>query len=285
MARGKKAVTPVWTDCHGIISIESGKRKNHPIKREVTHRMQNELITQAAAMLRSSQTVVAMTGAGIGKPSGIPDFRSESGLWSKDDPMEAASIYTFQSNPQRFYDWLRPLMDLMLAAKPNPAHQALVQLEQRGLLQSVITQNIDGLHQEAGSQMVYELHGHIRSATCSQCKQTTFAEPLIEPIHAGNVPTCPACGGVYKPDIVLFGEPLPQTAFVQAHLALEACDALIIAGTSLAVHPAGSLPIVAARKGAKIIIVNIGETELDDIAHVIINADVAQALPAIVEAI
>jgi NAD-dependent deacetylase len=244
--------------------------------------MQNENIIQAADILRSSSNVVAMTGAGIGRPSGIPDFRSESGLWSKDDPMEAASLHTFRTNPQRFYDWLRPLMDMMLAARPNPAHQALVDLENQGVLRAVITQNIDGLHQVAGSQTVYELHGHIRSATCLQCGHTTPADPLIEPIRHGDIPLCTACGGIYKPDIVLFGEALPQAAFVQAHLALEACDTLIIAGTSLVVHPAASLPLVALKNGARIIIINIGETDLDEQAHVMIHEDVAQALPAIV---
>jgi NAD-dependent deacetylase len=247
--------------------------------------MDQEKIRQAADILRTSKNTVVMTGAGIGRPSGIPDFRSESGLWSKDDPMEAASIFTFRSNPQRFFDWLRPLMDMMLAASPNPAHLAITELEQRGIVRAVITQNIDGLHQVAGNQTVYELHGHIRSATCSACSKTSLGEPLVEPIRQGGIPLCESCSSPYKPDITLFGEALPEEAFIHSHLALEACDTMLIVGTSLMVHPAASLPLVALRNGARTIIVNLTETDIDRYAEVVLHEDVAVALPAIVEKI
>lgn len=239
-------------------------------------------ISQAATILRDARNVVALTGAGIGRPSGIPDFRSDSGLWSKDNPMEVASIATFRTNPQRFYDWLRPLLDLMLAAQPNPAHLALAHLEAVGKLQAVVTQNIDELHQRAGSRVVYELHGHSFSATCFRCGRTTPMEPLIETIRAGQTPCC-ACGGPFKPDIVLFGEALPERAFSLARDAMQSCDALIVAGTSLEVHPAASLPLIAVQNGTPLIIVNFTETYLDDYARVLVRDDVAVALPAMVE--
>lgn len=244
-----------------------------------------EQVARAADILRQSSNVAVFTGAGIGRPSGIPDFRSESGLWSKDDPMEAASIRTFTTNPQRFYDWLRPLMDMMLAAKPNPAHLAIAELERRAIVKAVITQNIDSLHTEAGSTTVHELHGHARSATCLHCRHTTPAEPHIETIRNGKLPRCPQCENVLKPDIILFGEALPELAFMRSHGALEACDALIIAGTSLLVYPAAGLPLIALQNGAQLIIVNLTETDLDRFADVVLHADVAQALPAIVESL
>jgi NAD-dependent deacetylase len=245
--------------------------------------MDQEKVAQAANILRNARNVVALTGAGIGRPSGIPDFRSESGLWSKDDPMEAASIYTFQNNPQRFFDWLRPLMDMMLAAEPNPAHLALVDLERKGVLTSVITQNIDGLHQRAGSNTVYELHGNIQSATCFRCGLVSPGDPLVEEIRQGTIPRCQSCGGPFKPDITLFGESLPEAAFLQSHFALEQCDVLIIAGTSLEVFPAGRLPMTAVAAGAQTIIVNLSETYMDRHASVVLREDVATGLPAIVE--
>lgn len=239
-------------------------------------------ISQAANLIKQARHIVAFTGAGIGRPSGIPDFRSESGLWSQDDPMEVASIMTFQTNPQRFYDWLRPLLDMMLLAQPNPAHLSLAQLEQAGKLRAVVTQNIDGLHQRAGSQVVHELHGNSFQATCFHCGHTTPTDPLVETIRTGETPRC-ACGGPYKPDITLFGEALPEAAFVAAQRAMQACDVLIVAGTSLEVHPAGSLPMVALQGGAQVIIVNLSETYLDPYAAAVVRADVAVALPAIVQ--
>ncbi len=244
--------------------------------------MNQEQVAQAARMLQQAKKAVVLTGAGIGRPSGIPDFRSESGLWSQDDPMEAASIYTFRSNPQRFYDWLRPLMDLMLAAKPNPAHLALATLEHHGPVQAVITQNIDGLHQEAGSHTVYELHGHVRSLTCFACGHQTLSDPFVETIHQGNVPICGMCGGTLKPDVTLFGEALPEEAFIQSQVALQTCDVLLIVGTSLEVHPAGSLPMIALHGGARVILVNLTPTYIDSHASVVLHEDVAVALPAIV---
>lgn len=244
--------------------------------------MDEQNIRRAADILRQSNYTVVMTGAGIGRPSGIPDFRSDSGLWSKDDPMEAASIQTFTTKPQRFFDWLRPLMDMMLAANPNPAHLALAELEAQGPVKAVITQNIDYLHQEAGSKVVYEVHGNIRTAECFACGKQAVVEQVVTTIRQGDIPICKVCGGTYKPDIVLFGEALPEEPFYQSYRALVQCDTILIVGTSLAVYPAGQLPMIALKRGAKMIIVNLGTTELDAYAEVLVNEDVATALPAIV---
>jgi NAD-dependent deacetylase len=244
--------------------------------------MDQEGIGRAAQIVRGARSVVALTGAGISVPSGIPDFRSDEGLWRRDDPMEVASLRAFHADPRRFYDWFRPLLDRLLAAQPNPAHTALAILEQAGLLKAVITQNIDGLHQRAGSREVYELHGHLRSATCLGCERQVPATPLLAPIRRGETPRC-ECGGPFKPDVVLFDEMLPRGLFWLAQRALETCDAIIIAGTALEVAPVCEMPQVALRRGARLIIVNQSETHLDKRADVVLREDVAVALPAIVE--
>jgi NAD-dependent deacetylase len=167
-------------------------------------------------------------------------------------------------------------------AEPNPAHRALAQLEQRGMLQAVITQNIDGLHQQAGSREVYELHGNLRSATCLECGAQAPGERVIASIQKGLVLRC-RCGGVYKPDIVLFDELLPRGLFWLAQRAIDHADVVVVAGSSLEVAPVCDLPLAARRRGAKVIIVNLSPTFLDAHADVVLRADVAEALPAIVE--
>jgi NAD-dependent deacetylase len=244
--------------------------------------MNLESIAHAAAIVRGARSVVALTGAGISVPSGIPDFRSAGGLWGLDDPMEVASLRAFRANPQRFYSWFRPLLGRLLDAQPNPAHLALAALERAGMLKALITQNIDGLHQRAGSREVYELHGHLRSAICLECERQVPTGPLLERVRHGAIPRCD-CGGLFKPDVVLFDELLPRGLFWLAQAAIETCDALIVAGTSLEVAPVGDLPLEALQRGARIVIVNQGETYLDERADVVLHEDVAEALPAIVD--
>ena len=241
-----------------------------------------QAIERAARIVRGAQRIVALTGAGISRPSGIPDFRSAGGLWRHDDPMMVASLKGFQASPERFYAWFRPLLKLINAAQPNAAHLALADLERRGQLAAVITQNIDGLHQRAGSREVYELHGHMRSATCLTCDRQAPSAPLLERVQRGELPRC-SCGGVYKPDVVLFDEMLPRGLYWLAHRAVECCDALIVTGTALEVMPVCDLPLLARRRGARLIIVNQSETYLDTHADVVLREDVAEALPAIVD--
>jgi NAD-dependent deacetylase len=178
------------------------------------------VVQQAAALLKRSQYTVAFTGAGISTASGIPDFRSkESGLWNNVDPFTVASIYGFRQNPEAFYKWIHPLTRMTLDAKPNQAHAALAKLESQGILKAVITQNIDMLHMRAGSKTVYELHGHLREATCVKCFGVYPAEPMIAQfLEDCRVPLCPGCGGIMKPNIILFGEQLPVRPLMNAKI-------------------------------------------------------------------
>jgi NAD-dependent deacetylase len=244
--------------------------------------MDLEAIDRAADIVRRASQVIALTGAGVSVPSGIPDFRSDDGLWRHDDPMDVASLRAFSVDPGRFYDWFRPLLDRLQAAQPNPAHLALAALERVGMLKALITQNIDGLHQRAGSREVYELHGHLRSATCLRCDRQVLAAPLLEQVRWNEIPHCD-CGGLFKPDVVLYDELLPRGLFWLAQRALETCDALIVAGTALEVAPVCEMPLAALRHGARLIIVNRSETYLDERADVVLREDVAEVLPIIVE--
>lgn len=244
----------------------------------------NQQIQRAAELIDKMQAIVAMTGAGISTPSGIPDFRSpDSGLWEKADPLAVASIYAFRQNPQKFYDWIHPLSRLVLEAKPNAAHYALVELERQGKLKAIITQNIDDLHTKAGSQKVYELHGHLRELTCIQCHQGQDSAAIFQKfVNDGQVPHC-HCGGILKPNVILFGEQLPTQEYVSAQLTIEDADLMLIAGSSLEVAPASDLPEVALRNGAKLIIINPQPTYLDPKAELVIRGDVAEVLPLIVD--
>jgi NAD-dependent deacetylase len=242
-------------------------------------------IERALALLASSERTVALTGAGISTPSGIPDFRSvNSGLWSGVDPMEVASIYAFKRRPEAFYDWIRPVARLTTEARPNAAHKALAQLEACGLLQAVITQNIDMLHGKAGSKNVYEVHGHWREATCLRCYAIYPAVPHLDVfIDTGEVPYCESCGGVLKPNVILFGEQLPVRVMNEASKLARTCDLMIVVGSSLLVAPAGDLPLLAVKSNARLIIINLEATHLDEMADVVIHADVVDVLPRLVE--
>ncbi len=244
-------------------------------------------IEQAAALLREAKSAVAFTGAGISTPSGIPDFRDqESGLWTQVDPLQVASIYGFRRDASAFFNWIHPLTRLILAAQPNPAHHALADLEARGLIRSVITQNIDMLHTRAGSKTVFEIHGSLSEATCSLCFTTYPGEPLLRRfLDDCTVPRCPQCGGVLKPNIILFGEQLPFQAFQAARRAAREADFMLVVGSSLEVAPASDLPTLALRNGAKLVIVNLTPTDFDQYAHVVLHADAAQVLPAIARSV
>lgn len=242
-------------------------------------------IARAVKLIADSKHVVALTGAGISTPSGIPDFRSEgSGLWEQADPMAVASIWGFIEHPQSFYEWVKPLANAILTAKPNPAHHALAGLESQGRIRTVITQNIDDLHQRAGSKRVLEVHGHLRDATCIRCYHLMPGRPIMEQFLVdGLVPRCPECQGVMKPNVILFGETLPVGIMYEAEAESKKCDLMLIAGSSLEVAPAADLPLVAQKRGAKLIIVNKSATALDKHAAVVLREDVAIVLPRIYE--
>ena len=243
----------------------------------------DELIQCAAQLLAQAQQAVALTGAGLSTPSGIPDFRSpDTGLWDNYDPLEIATFQVFRRRPVDFFNWIRPLARQMFEAQPNPAHVALAALQQAGRVQHIITQNIDGLHQRAGAQHVIELHGDIFTGTCVGCYVVyRSAEFHAEFIDAGRIPICPRCGSIIKPNVILFGEALPVHALMAAKRAVAACDVLLIAGSSLEVAPASDLPMLARSHQARVIIVNQGPTYMDEFCDVLVRHDVALALPAI----
>lgn len=243
-------------------------------------------LIRASEIVQNAQYLVAFTGAGISTPSGIPDFRSAgSGLWERFDPMEVASLTTFRRNPARFWEWKRPLLRQIWQSEPNAAHYALAELEAEGQLKAVITQNIDGLHQAAGSKSVLELHGTVHSMTCPACHKkvnTTLYRKLIE--ETEELPCCSDCNAPLKPDVVLFEENLPEKTWFVAQQHSHRADVMLIIGSGLEVWPANSLPETALKHGAKLIIVNYSPTALDRRAAVLLPMNVAEALPLIAHA-
>lgn len=239
----------------------------------------------AADLFRQSKHAVVLTGAGFSTPSGIPDFRSTgTGLWSSNEAMEVASLTTFRTTPERFFEWFRPLAGQIFHAQPNPAHCALAELEKAGHIVSIITQNIDTLHQKAGSKTVIEMHGTMQTLTCTQCYHHVDAELCLASfVENGEIPHCPKCSQTLKPDVILFGEQLPQTAWFNAQREARECDLMLVAGSSLEVLPVAGLPMQALDHGAHLIIINNTETYLNVRADVAILEDLAMIIPAIAE--
>ena len=237
----------------------------------------------ASDMLKHSHRVVVLTGAGISTPSGIPDFRSPGiGLWTRFLPMEVASLSAFRYDPELFYKWLHPLAVHMLSASPNTAHVALARLQASGYISTIITQNIDGLHTRAGANNVLEIHGTLNTLTCIKCFRQVASNTVIqEYINYCTIPLCQTCGGILKPDIILFEEQLPVKTWLKAEEASSHCDLMLIAGTSLEVLPSAKLPILALDNGARIIIINHADTYIDVRADLIIRADVVDVFPLI----
>ncbi|WP_136715697.1 NAD-dependent deacylase [Halorientalis salina] len=241
-------------------------------------------IEAVAAAVRAAETVVAMTGAGVSTASGIPDFRGEGGLWERHDPMDF-HIDRFRSDPAGFWT---DRVDLQAAIfgdesiAPNGAHEALADLESAGHLDTLVTQNIDGLHQEAGSEDVVEIHGSAARVSCRDCGERFDADPVIERARDGELPpTCADCGGTLKPDTVLFGEQLPEHALARSQAATRNADLFLVAGSSLTVEPAATLPQTAAMRGATLVLANLESTPLSDRAEFDLRADVTEVLPRI----
>ncbi len=246
--------------------------------------MQN-LYDKAAELIKSKSYIVAFTGAGISVESGIPDFRSAGGLWERYNPNEYAEYSAFLKTPEKFWTMHSELSDLVLSAKPNPAHLALAELEEIGKLQTVITQNIDNLHQRAGNSRVLELHGSGETASCLSC-QKQFDRTLVEEfIEITTVPRCPTCDGLIKPNVVLFSEPLPANVFEEARRELLRADLVIVVGSSISVFPAAALPYVVNQTGAPLIIVNDEPTPLDTSAEVVIHGKAGEVFPQILNAL
>jgi NAD-dependent deacetylase len=251
----------------------------------VNNNISKTLVQRAVSLLSNASHAIALTGAGISTPSGIPDFRSSgSGLWEKYDPMDVASLAAFRYRPEKFYAWLQPLAVNMVQAQPNPAHIALAELEKAGRLIRVVTQNIDDLHRRAGSKNVIELHGHIREATCVTCYTPQSTEGLIQDfLLSGEIPRCPECNGILKPNAVLYGEQLPFEVVRQAQIEFSRSDLILVIGSSLEVTPAALFPIEPLNTGAQLIIINHMPTYLDERADLIFRQDVAVVLPRLVD--
>jgi NAD-dependent deacetylase len=240
---------------------------------------------QLAALLRESSFTVALTGAGISVPSGIPDFRSPgTGIWTKVDPMEVANIDAFRSDPKRFWDFYRPRFQMLEGIRPNPAHEALVELESRGMLEAVVTQNIDRLHRAAGSQRVIEVHGTIETSSCMHCDASYRLED-VEELFVDGVAQCKLCSGPVKPDVVLFGEFLPEQAMGEATELASRAELMLCVGSSLEVYPVAGLPELTMANGGKVAIVTQGSTPYDHQAAVKLDGDVVEELGAVLAAL
>ena len=239
-----------------------------------------------AELLGQSRRAVALTGAGVSVPSGIPDFRTpETGLWAKVDPMEVAHISVFEGDPERFWSYYRPRFQSLGDKEPNQAHEALAELERRGLIEGVITQNIDRLHRAAGSENVIEVHGSIGTSSCTACAAAFGLDEVEALFDDRGVAICADCGGAVKPDVVLFGEMLPLEAIEGATALAEGADLMLCVGSSLAVHPVAGLPHLTLEAGGRLAIVTKGETPYDDDAELKLDGEVVEELAALVDAL
>ncbi|TDA65772.1 MAG: NAD-dependent deacylase [Clostridia bacterium] len=247
-----------------------------------------EGLKRAAALLVQARRVIVFTGAGVSTESGIPDFRSPGGIWSQYDPDEFTYQNFLCSREARRQHW-RMLRDTFLAYQPdpNPAHLAIARLEEMGKLDCVVTQNIDGLHQQAGvpEEKVFELHGTMRYAYCLECGRR-YPMPEIKAALASGVevPECDTCQGIVKPGVIFFGESLPPEVLAEATRRSRTCDLFMVVGSSLVVYPAASLPVYALQSGAKLVIINLAPTHLDAQADVLLLARAGEVLPAVVAA-
>ena len=234
-----------------------------------------------AALVEERQPCVVLTGAGISTESGIPDFRSPTGIWAEVDPFEVASIEAFRRDPARVWAFYRTRIDLLRGAEPNAGHRAIAELERRGLVSAVVTQNIDTLHTRAGSRDVVEVHGSIRSAACPGCLWMEGAEAVLAQLEEQPVPLCMHCGEILKPGVTLFGEILPPGALERATELTRTARLLLVVGSTLEVWPVAGLPL-EARAFA---IVNRGPTALDGRALLKIDGPAGETLSAVVEAL
>lgn len=243
-------------------------------------------LARLAELLGRSRRAVALTGAGVSVPSGIPDFRTpETGLWAKVDPMEVAHVDVFERDPERFWSYYRPRFQALGDKRPNRAHEALAELERRGLIDGVITQNIDRLHRAAGSREVIEVHGSIDSSSCTACGARFGLEEADDLFDERGVALCADCGGAVKPDVVLFGELLPEAAMARAVELAESADVMLCVGSSLAVHPVAGLPQLTLDAGGAVAIVTKGETPYDAEAEVRLGGEVDAELAALLAAL
>jgi NAD-dependent deacetylase len=243
-------------------------------------------VERLAELINGSSSTVALTGAGISVPSGIPDFRTPGkGLWTKVDPMKVAHIDAFHRDTKRFWEYYRPRFGVLADKEPNSAHLALAELEARGLLDAVITQNIDRLHGKAGSRQVIEVHGSIATSSCTTCGARFALDEVEALFDSDGVAVCPGCVGKVKPDVILFGELLPESAMSRARTLCHRADLLLCVGSSLEVYPVAGLPEVTLDAGGRLAIVTQGPTPYDDVAAVRLDREVTDELAAVLAAL
>ncbi len=242
-------------------------------------------IEKLSQLIIDSKNIVILTGAGMSTESGIPDFRSpDTGLWNKVDPEKYATIHSYVANPGRNLKMMLDLGTKIFRAKPNKGHKAITKLQKMGKLIGVLTQNVDGLHQKARTQNVVELHGTVNEAKCMRCKRVFPITEMINQVMKGAMnPSCGICFGLLKPNAIFFGEPLESEKLMKADEMIAKCDLLIVLGSSLLVYPVAFYPRKALSLGAKLAIINIQETDLDDDAEVVIHKKIGDTLPKIIE--
>ena len=240
-----------------------------------------ERIKRVARIICQSKQTLALTGAGISVESGIPDFRSPGGLWERFDPIEYATIEAFSADPEKVWLMLQEVSVLLNRARPNPAHTGLGRLQQMGLLHTIITQNIDNLHQEGGATRVIEYHGNSKTLSCLWCDDRYSAAEL-----KGQVPPKCDCGRILKPDVVFFGEPISGRALRDAYELASGCDTLLVLGTSAEVAPANTIPQAAKMAGATIIEINVAPTVLSNyLTDIFLKGKASEVVTALVQEI
>lgn len=242
-----------------------------------------EQVQELARALRDADgSAVALTGAGVSTASGIPAFRGEDGIWSRYDPHQHGHIDALHVQPEKVWEMLRELHGAFEQASPSQAHQALAELEELGLLRAVITQNVDGLHQRAGNSRVIELHGSARTLSCMECGESRERDEFDGLLEDEDVPSCPECGGVLRPDVVFFGEELPEGVYGEAEEEARDCHVFLVVGTAAEVEPAASLPDTARENGAAVWEIN---PDPSYVTSRVIELPAEEALPALVEAL
>ncbi len=243
---------------------------------------QNKGLAEAIEIVAGAEKLTALTGAGISVESGIPAFRGAQGLWDRFDPMEYAHLEAFKANPKKVWGMLKELDQIIARAKPNPGHVALAELERMGRLETIITQNVDNLHQAAGSKRVIEFHGNGSSLECLCCARIFNRQE----VDLSDLPPRCGCGGVLKPQVIFIGEIIPEHTLAEAISAVAECQAMLVIGTSAVMAPASLMPALAARSGAKVIEVNVSSTELTGgVADITLLGPAGQILPALVKGV
>jgi NAD-dependent deacetylase len=234
-----------------------------------------------AALIRERRPCVVLTGAGVSTESGVPDFRSPTGIWAQFDPFEYGSIEAFRADPAKVWSFYAPRLSMLTDAEPNDAHRALADLERRGFVRAIVTQNIDLLHARAGSGEVVEVHGSIRTSSCPDCGATYTLAEVLELLDGAAAPACTRCGAIVKPDVVFFGELLPADAIERAYALSREARLMLVVGSTLEVQPVAALPLETLGAGGSLAIVNRGPTALDGLAALKVDGSAGEILSAV----